>query len=39
MTAYVVISEVNEAGAESYSSAQFCTGEGSTSTVEHLLDQ
>jgi hypothetical protein len=39
LTAYVVIAKANQTGPESYSSAQFCTGEGSSSTVQLLLDQ
>ena len=39
LTVYVVIANTNQTGPESYSSAQGCTGEGSTSTVQLLLDQ
>jgi hypothetical protein len=39
LTVYVVIANVDQTGPESYSSAQFCTGEGSSHTVQLLLDQ
>ena len=39
LTVYVVIANTNQTGPESYSSAQVCTGEGSTQTMQLLLDQ
>jgi hypothetical protein len=39
LTVYVVIANADQTGPESYSSAQFCTGEGSSQTIQLLLDQ
>ncbi|HEY7495194.1 MAG TPA: hypothetical protein VIH59_29320 [Candidatus Tectomicrobia bacterium] len=39
LTVYMVIANVDQTGPESYSSALACTGEGSTLTVQLLLDQ